>query len=265
MTTLADISLKVAQQVTDVLDGAATAGAATSLTDTVNLTQNNQYWDRGTIWIQSGTHAGKVLIVTGHAGNKLSFATIGTAIAVGNLFSVIRFSYPWRQIVSAIRQALETTHVTGEDASLIGDNETLNFILPVGVYDIKRVELERPEVPGYQPPSHHWREINGELKFDFGYAPVADDIIHIFYRDQHPALTVYSTVISDEINLEWLKYKAAANLLMWGAGQYGKNPEYLIEERMNIALNNLKGKMARRDGPDIELKTGGGYGARFAT
>jgi hypothetical protein len=259
MTTLADISLKVVQQVTDVLDGAATAGAVTSLTDTVNLVQDNQYWDKGSLWIRSGAHSGKVIAVTGYAGSKLTFASLGaTPIAAGDLYSVMRFSYPWHQVVSAIRQALENTHVTGENTSLVGDGTTLNFSLPVDVYDIKRVELERPSAAGYQPPSHHWREAGGKLRFDYGYAPVDDDIIHIFYRDQHAALTTYASAISDEIDQEWLKYKAAAILLMWGAGQYGKNPDYLIEERMNMALNSLKGKMARRDGPDIELKTAGG-------
>lgn len=258
MTTVADITLKVAEQVTDVLYGVATAGAVTSLTDTVNLTQNNQYWDKGTLWIRTGTHAGKVLAVTGFIGSKLSFASLGaTPIAAGDEYAVIRAYYPWLQLVSAVRQALEATHVTGEDATLIGDGETLTFTLPNGVYDVKRVEFERPSVLGYEPISHHWREVNGELKFDYGYAPVDDDIIHIFYKKLHATLTAYSTTISNEIDVEWLKYKAAANLLMWGAGQYGKNPEHLIEERMNMALTALRGKMARRDEPEIILNTAG--------
>lgn len=256
MTTVADITLKVAEQVTDVLYGVATAGTTTSLTDTNNLTQNNQYWDRGTLWIRTGSHAGKALTVTGFIGSKLSFASLGvTPIAAGDEYAVIRAYYPWLQLVSAARQALEATHVLGEDASLIGDGETLNFILPNGVYDVRRVEFERPSDAGWQPVSHHWREVNGELKFDYGYAPVDSDIIHIFYKDQHPTLTAYSTTISNEIDLEWLKYKAAANLLMWGAGQYGKNPEHMIEERMNMALTALRGKGSRRDEPEIIMNT----------
>jgi hypothetical protein len=371
MTTVFDISLRVAGQVTDVLHGLATAGAATSLTDTMNLVQNNQYWDKGTLWIRGGTHSGKVKNITGSLGNKVNFATLGsvlcvlqveTATALGSVtgsgnasvivtaagmnnspktisvavlnldsasdvggkirtalaadtdvnnfftvggsganvsltsrvaiandatmniaidngtctgltaaptsanttagvagpeYSVIRGAYPWMQIVNAITQALESTHVTGEDESLIGDGESLTFTLPAGVYEIKRVELERPGFIGYQPVSNHWHEANGTLRFDYGYAPFDDEVIHVFYRDQHAALTSYSTVISDEINVEWLTYKAAANLLMWGAGQYGKNPEYMIEERMNIVLTALRGKMARRDGPDMKVNTGG--------
>jgi len=258
MTTLHDISLKVAQLVTDVLDGVATAGAATSLTDTNNLIQNNQYWDRGSLWIRSGNHTGKVLSVTGFISNKLNFATLGaTPIAAGDRYSVARSAYPWNQIVSAIRQALDETHAEGDDNSHIGDGEILELVLPVGVWDVKRIEFERP---GYQRriPSHHYQIKDQTLRFDYGYAPCNGDIVHIIWRDTHPELTSYSTEISEEINLEWLKNKAAEVLLYWGAAQYSKNPEYMIEERMNRVMNNLKGKMPRYDGPDFEIHTAGG-------
>jgi hypothetical protein len=371
LTTLFDISLKVVQLVTDVLDGLATDGSATYLKDTLNLTQNNQYWDKGTLWIRSGTHTDKVVNVTGFLNSKLNFNTLGSALCVlqvetatvlgtvtgngnatvivtaaglngspktlsvavlnldsasdvggkirtalnadsdilnfftvggsgatvsltskvavandttlnisiangtctgltaaptstnttagvaGPEYSVIRAAYPWRQIVSNIRQALDETHVTGDDDTLIGDGETLEFTLPTGVYDIKRVEFERVAWEE-RLPSHHWKEINGAIRFDYGYAPVDDDVIHLIYRDQHPALSTYATVISDEINLEWLKFKAAEKLLIWGLGQYRKDPEYMIEERMNIVLNNLRGKSPRRDAPEIMMHTAGG-------
>ena len=258
MTTLADITLKVAEQITDVLYGSATAGSTTSLTDTWNLIQNNQYWDKGTLWIRTGVHAGKVLLVTGFTASKLSFASLGaTPISAADEFAVIRAWYPWRQIVAAVKQALDSTHVTGEDASLLGDGSTHNFVLPNGVYDVKRVELYMTSETDAVSVSNHWREVNGELKFDYGYAPYKDQVIHIFYRGFHAALSAYSTAISNEIDLEWLKYKAASNLLMWGAGQFGKSPEHLIEERMSMALTALRGKMPRMDGPDIELHTTG--------
>lgn len=258
MTTVHDISLKVAGLVTDVLHGTATAGTNTSLTDSNALTQNNAYWGHGVLWIKSGTHAGKVVTVTGFSGNKLTFGSLGTAIAAGDRYAVARAVYPWEQYINAIQQALDETHITGDDNSLIGDGETLEFVLPDGVYDIKGVEFETPTDP-YRGMvvSHHWKEKNGELKFDYGYAPRADDIIHVLYRDQHEELTGYATVISDEINERWLVYKAAEKLLIWGASQYGKNPEYLIEERMNIVLTANKGRLPRRDAPDFVMHTAG--------
>jgi len=259
MTTVAEIALKVAQEVTDVLIGFATAGTATSLTDTANLTQPNAHWDRGTLFIKGGTHAGKVMQVSGYANNKLTFASLGaTPIAALDRYAVMRGNYPWQQILTAIGQALDSTHVTGDDATLIGDGETKEFTLPAGVYNVKRVQFEIDDFV-YRHISTHWREVNGKLLFDDWHEPKTGYKIHVIYRKPHPELTAYSDIISDEISAEWLKHKAAEQLLWWAMGAYGTAQEYRIEERMNKALTALKGKAPRRDAPDIVMHTAGVY------
>jgi len=253
MTTLADIVLRVAREVTDVMEGAATSGAVTSLTDVTNLVQPNQYWDRGTLFIKSGTHAGKALPILGYASNKITFASLGASpVAANDRYSVMRGVYPWNQIATAITQALESTHVTGDDATLTGDGTTLDFTIPAGVHNIKRVQFGRSSERLF---STHWREVNGTLRFDAGYAPVSGDVIHIVYRKPHPDLSAYSDIISDEINSEWLKYKAAEQALWWAMGIYGTAQEYRIEERMNKIITALKGKFPRRDAPDFQMNT----------
>jgi hypothetical protein len=258
MTTLAEIVLKVAREVTDVMDGAATSGATTSLTDITNLIQPNQYWDRGTLFIKSGTHTGKALPILGYSSSKVTFTSLGLVpVAVNDRYALMRGVYPWNQIVTAIVQALDSTHVTGTDATLTGDGSTLEFTIPTGVYNIKRVEFIRDSAE--RLVSNHWREVSGKLRFDYGYAPFADDVINIVYRAVHPDLALYSDTISNEINLEWLKYKAAEQLLWWGIGMYGQAQEYRIEERMNKILTALKGKAPRRDAPDIMVNTASIY------
>lgn len=371
MTTVFDISLQVMKQVSDVLEGTATDGSAVYLKDVDNLIQPNQYYDRGFLWIKSGTHAGKGLRVIGHANNKLTFnplssvlcvqqvetatvvgtvtgsgnatvivtalnmvnspktvsvavlntdtasqvaAKIRTALAadtdVNNFFTIggsgaevilttkiarandttlnvsiangtctgltaaptsanttagvagpryaaARGAYPWEGVLASIQTALDKTHVTGEDETLIGDGVTLEFSLPAGVYDVKRVEFERPSVTGYQSISTHWQEKMGKLRFDYGYPPVDDDIIHIFYRKEHDAISAYGDTIHAEINRDWLVLEAAKELLFWGAGMYGDKNEYMIEQRLNKVLNELNGKSARLGGPDVIVRTGG--------
>jgi hypothetical protein len=167
MTTLAEIVLKVAREVTDVMDGAATSGATTSLTDITNLIQPNQYWDRGTLFIKSGTHTGKALPILGYASSKVTFTSLGLVpVAVNDRYALMRGVYPWNQIVTAIVQALDSTHVTGTDATLTGDGSTLEFTIPTGVYNIKRVEFIRDSAE--RLVSNHWREVSGKLRFDYG-------------------------------------------------------------------------------------------------
>lgn len=261
MQTLADLTLAVARIVTpeNLVSGAATAGATTSLTDTLNLTQQQQYFDKGILWIHSGDHAGKVLRVSGHNGNKLSFDALGTAIAAGVRYSVVRNIYPYQQIKSAIMQALDDTHVDAKDDTLTGDGETLEFTLPTGVYDVKRVWIKHPtDTSGlWDFQSTHWREQDGKLKFDYGYAPNDDFKIEITHRGRHEELIDHDDELNAEINPEWLKQKAAEYLLNWGMGRYGAQAEYRIEERVQLVMERLKRLTPRFGSPDVVVRTAG--------
>jgi hypothetical protein len=264
MLTLFDISLAIARLVASdrMTNGAATAGTTTSLTDTVNLTQPNAYYDKGILWMRSGNHVGKVLAVTSHISNKLSFATPGTAIVAGELYSVVQNVYPYEQIKAAIMDALWETHIESTDTTLEGDGETLEFTIPSGVWDIKKVFFTDPDDTTRKPISTHWKEVyvgsTRKLKFDYGYAPIDGYTINLVYRDQHADLTTYSSEINSDIDTMWLQYKAAENLLMWAVGKYGNQAEYRIEERLNRVLEKLKRLSPRRGGPNVIIHTAGG-------
>lgn len=260
MLTLADITLAVARIVNpeNIVTGSATAGTTTSLTDTSNLTQDQAYFDKGTLWILSGTHAGKVLTVTGHNGNKLSFAALGSAISAGDRFAVLRAAYPWQQLKAAISTVLndEAAYIDSENSALEGDGETLEFNLPSGVFSVKEVWIEDPSDNRNNYKAAHWKEKNGKLRFDFGYPPDDGWTIRIIYRDQHAELTTYSDEINSGIDTAWLKYAAAKALLDWGMGKYGAQAEYRIEERMGFVMEKLKYLRARE--PEIIIKTSEG-------
>jgi len=213
------------------------------------------YFDKGILWIQSGANAGKVLTVTGNPANKFTFTAQAVTISAGDRYSVARPIYPYNQIVSAIHQALDETYVEGEDATLTGDGTTLEFTLPAGVWDVKRVRIEHPSYPEECYTSSHWKEQSGKIKFDYGYAPETDYTIRLYFRDQHPQLTAATSEISPEIDTNWLKYKAAENLLLWGMGVYKGAAEYRIEERMNLVLAQQKKLTPRRGGPDMLVRT----------
>ncbi len=260
MLTLADLTLAVARIVTpeNIISGTATAGTTSSLTDTVNITTPTAYFDKGILWIQSGANAGKVLALTGNPANKLNFATQADAIAAGDRYAVARPVYPYNQIKAAIMQALDETYIEGEDATLTGDGETLEFTLPDGVWDVIRVRLEHTGYPEDNYISSHFKEQSGKIKFDYGYAPEDGYVIRLYYRDQHAELTSATSEIDSEINTNWLKYKAAEHLLNWAMGIYKGAVEYRIEERMNLVLAALKGKLPRRGGPLVIVRTAGG-------
>lgn len=257
MTTVFDISLKIAREVGDVIEGTATGGSTGTLVDSSLTTHTDDYFNGGTLWIKSGTHAGKVFLVTDYvSGGTASFATVTGAIVAGVRYAMTRGAYPFDKMVSAIQGALDDTYVEGHDYSLTGDGQMLDFSLPSGVYNVMRVESVTSD--GVRTGSNHWKEVNGVLRFDYGYPPYADDTLHLYYKKAHDELTGYDTTISNEINLDWLRYRAAQELLWWGVGVYGSNIEYRIEERMNKIITELKTRRARTP-INVMMHTGGIY------
>lgn len=251
MTTLAEITLRVARLITDVIEGYATDGTDTSLTDTDNLTQINQYFKQGTVWMLSGANAGKVLKIKTYATNRVTFGvTLDDAIAADDRYAIAKGVYPYQRIVGAIRDALLETYVIKEAVSdppvdITGDGETLVFTLPEGASQVVAVELEHPDTH-HKYPSHHWTEREGSLIFDTGIPPFKDWIIHPYTRQDHPELIADDDEIDPEISIEWLRWKAAEYALYWAVEAYGPVAEYRVEERLNRVLAKSKGLLSRK-------------------
>lgn len=370
MRTVFDLSLEVMRHVTDVLQGTATDGGKHYLTDIRGMkTQPNGYYDNGTLWIRSGTHASKALRVNAHLEQKVTFdplssdlaerqvetatvagsvtgsgnatvvvtaagmpnspktvsvavlnldsaSTVGgkirtalqndadvneffevsgsgtgviltarvaaandatmnvsidngtctglttaatsantTAGSAGPRYALTGGMYPFEQIMGAIETALDTTYVIEHDDTLEGDGETREFLLPAGVEEIYEVVLENSVKDSI---SNHWVMDHGYLKFDYGFDPCDGDVIHIYHKMKHEALTGYDTEISDQINPQWLTLAAAKELLFWGLATYGKKEGQAIEDRLNKVMGAMKGMSARRGSPSLRLKSGGG-------
>lgn len=183
-------------------------------------------------------------------------ATNTTAGVVGPRYSLISGVFPWEQIKAAIQTALDLTYVIEIDSSLVGDGETLAFTLPAGVTDVKEVYWERSD---RQSISNHWDPINGELVFEFGFAPHDNDILHLHHKTKHAEIVDYDTEIHAQINPRWLVLAAAQELLMWAREVYKpKRDEMQIDDRINKILNAMKGIKPRLGSPDVRMKSAGG-------
>lgn len=242
MATLARVTLSLARIITEVLEGVATAGNATSLTDTTRMIQPNQYWDRGTLWVLSGTYAGRVLAVTAHAQSKVTFSTITpSALAASDKYALARAIYPWERLVAAVNDALDEVRVIEEDTSLVGDGTTLEFNIPATVDRVRQVHFKDPQNLTYTPPSTHFRQWGSKLRFDYGYAPPDSWTIVLRHETDHPVMSLYSDEVNSEVNQEWLRWKAAEFALYWGAKTYGDDKNYNIEILMDRVMGKQKG------------------------
>lgn len=255
MQTLSSMSLKVARIITEVLESTATAGAQTSVTDTANLIQSDAYFDRGTLWFLSGSHAGIVAAIKGHTDSRLTFTDVGApAISAGTRYAAARAIFPYSVIVASIQDALAETFVVIEAqpvTPLMGDGETTVFTLPDGVARVVSVILENQDDTSIYYTSTHWEEQYGNLYFDS--APQEQWKIRVFYREDHPTLTNATDEIDSQINDEWLRWKAAEYALYWGVKTYGEAKQYRIEELLNRALTKQKGLYPRK--PIVKIRT----------
>lgn len=258
MKTLADLTLSVARQVTEVTDGTATAGTTSSLTDT-SLTQANGTFTNGTLWIRSGTHAGKVFTVTSHLAGVLSFATVTGAIAAGVRYSLIpETPYPYKQIVAAINSAMDDDRafILAEDATLTGDGETLEFSLPEGVYNVVKVTQHDPGDTTTRFISTHWREQGGKLRFDNGVPPFDGWVLHLWSQTRHAEFTTYSDQLDASLNAEWIKWRACVDLYLWAMRKYHTDPPMKVEELLNMALKKSDALRPRLE-PLLIVRTAG--------
>lgn len=253
--TLADLALRVANEITDVIRGTASAGSATTLTDTA-LKYPDGYFTGGTIFFLSGTHAGKYATVTNFSAGVVTFATMTTSVGTAR-YAIIDKTFPINDIIKSCNAAIQDdiVKVTGTDQTLTGDGSTVVFTLPTGVEDVKAVEfVDTGTTPYRVTPNHRWKERNGELIFDHGqsyltsdgsyqsiFAPPDDNLIRVIYRKPHAELTTYSDSIDSEINENWLKLRAAEEALKWAIRVKGENPA----QRFPQFLQDVREKIAK--------------------
>lgn len=232
MTTLADVMLDVAEILGGVRVGTATGGTTVTLVDT-NRNEPAEYWLDGTLFLLSGTYAGVASRISAYSENTITVpTTVGGAIVAGVLYAVAPPKYSFDQMQIAIQRALdEMGESVLTDATLVVLASTNSYTLPTGVSNLMRVEVATSsDTPyGYQP-SYYWEENGGSLYFEPNKAPsTAGMKIRLWYRGAHAAVTLYSTVISPNVNQEWLKWMAAVNVYRDTISQTGKDDPVIIE------------------------------------
>ena len=231
MTTLAEITYQIAKKTMDVMEGTATAGTSASLTDSSRLNQGGGYWDNGTLWILSGTHSGKVVIISSFSGNKVTFADLGSSVGTCN-YAIARAVIPYTVLKQAVNSALDEIKVPGFDTSITTTGAT-EYSLPSGVSRVTEVETTDGTTPELNT---HWEERAGKLIFDS--AP--SDTLRLTYLKTHPVLSLYSDTVDSGVNVEWLRWAAVVNCLRYGVRMHQKDPALRMDEFLNEAYRKVE-------------------------
>ena len=267
-TTLSNITYAVASALGIVVEGTATGGSTTSIVDSINLTQADNYWRYGTAWIlydAGGLHAspeGKFAAISAstNSATSVTIATVTDAVAAGDRYAVGRKRYPLGKLTEKVNEALrslgaiEMTDTTTLDTA----SNTVEYTLPVGAnHDLRQVWLNGAsgetdiQLEGWsieKSATGSGNLLALPLTLDAG------SDIKLVYTGPHAELQVYSDKLDDSINPQLVVCKAAIGCLLWRRQRIGDDDGELTQQ-----LNHFQDElinMIAKDPVRLPTKTG---------
>jgi len=222
--TLASATLAVARLVTRIVEGIQTAnGSTTTTVDTAMYApEANNYWNDGTIWFTGGTNIGKTAVLnhtTGWVNATGVFThTAVTSTVAADAYAVTNADYPrflLRQCVNRAIRLIGNVAQTDSTIPTVANQE--KYTLTANTYNLRRVEIATASAtPYYWRVLNHWREENGYLYFDTGYAPsMTGYLLRYWYIVPAAELTTDTGAVSNYIHIDRLSYEAALLALEW--------------------------------------------------
>ena len=225
MTILFDATLALARILMRVHQGDASAdGAAakTTLLDTTRVEPDDFYHldgaGGGVIWFLSGTNDELSRAITNwaNATGTFTFAAVSAKTEAGDDYAVSPIDWSRDELIEAINAARQTIGgVPAEDESLVTVADQMDYDLPSGIYNVKRVEeAMATSSPYLYVPHSHWEEIGGKISFDEETQPKTTDYkIRLTYQVPPTDLTTDTGAISNYVHIDMLKWIAALHAL----------------------------------------------------
>ena len=238
--TLFELTLKLAMILRNGRTGVASGGSTTTLVDSTMTNEPDDFFNGGTIWFKSAPLAAKSAVITDFDGSTgtFTFATQTAAVVSGVSYVAAGPVYTREDLVSAINQALTTLGplpMIYEDAAFITVAEQEEYVLPAGVYNVKKVFIaSSTEEPYGWGENSGWFERNGSLWFDME-APGSDDfLIRLYYEEPHDEVSLDADTISDALHPDLITWTAANYAVLNRAG-VAENSEPFTKEMISYS------------------------------
>ncbi len=226
--TLFDLTLKLAKKLGAVREQLATGGGTTSLIDTEQLLEADEFWNEGTIWLVRDA-AGAGGAPEGEFSGILDFTnstavvdlheTLTQAIAVGDRYAIALPRYPLHDLIYLINEALDATIVSFTDkTSLSTVSGQTEYDLPSVSqnYDLRRVWEQRRTGAAND---NQWVRLYGwdvertdtgsPDRLVFGLAPYGNRQLKLEFVDAHPNLYLSSDELREHVHGDLIVANAA--------------------------------------------------------
>lgn len=238
--TLGNLVYRVLRACNVVTEGVATGGATTTIIDTVERTEADDFWNKGSAIIlkdaagASAAPEGEIQVISDFV-NSTGVITLRTALTVavasGDIYAIARSFIPLRVVISKINAVLSEDIgymlFTDKTSLTIAANQT-EYSLPAACYELREVWLQGDKSDS---DDNLWSRVYGWrvettatgtadlliLPYQYG----TDYDLKLEYMGVHPELYAYSDKLAEGIAPERVIYPAALGCLEWRRAQSG--------------------------------------------
>ena len=256
MTTLFDLTYKLARLLKIVEEGTATGGSTTTLIDTVERTEDNDYWLGGTVFIKhdsAGAGAApekEYSYVTGNVSSTgvVSLrSTLTAAIAAGDEYAIAKPRYPLNQLIQAINEVLGRVDKVDITTVEIADMQT-EYNLPTDLLSLKQVWIATDS----DADANLWQRVydwdmqrtavGTADKLIFMRQMASGYAVKLVYTSTHSVLRVATDKLDESVTENHVIYNAAVACLLWRKAKVGDS-----DETVDDLLNYYQNKAAQMD------------------
>src|SRR3990167_2392531 len=252
--TLFDLTLDLARLLGVVSEGVATGGSTTTIADTVERVEDDDYWNSGTAWITydaAGAGAapqGEYSFVSDYAlsGGLLTLrSTLTAAVAANDRYAVAAKRYPLQILIQKINEAQGVIEKVDTSTVVIASDQR-EYNLPADVLELKQVlvqtNLDDSDDNGWEK-IYDWDTEKTAVgtadklilmrQFSAGYA------VKLVYTAYHAVLRVATDKLDENIHKKKIIYSAQVGCLLWRKSRVGDS-----DQSVNALLDYAQAKLA---------------------
>lgn len=245
--TLFDLTYELARLLGTTVEGVATGGGTTSIADTVERTESDDFWNGGSAWIlydAGGAGAapqGEYSFVSDFAqtgGIVTLRSTLTAAVAAGDKYALGGLRYPLQLLAAKINEQLGVIEKTDITTVVIAAEQT-EYSLPTDCLELKQVWISSGED---DTNANNWQQLydwyvqksatGSANKLIFARQFGTGDLIKLVYIGYHTRLQSATDKLDDSINADKILKEAAVGCLLWYKAKVGDS-DMSVNELLN--------------------------------
>lgn len=234
--TLFNLTHELARLLGTTVEGVATGGSTTTIADSVERTESDDFWNGGTAWIlydaggASAAPEGEYSFISDFAqtGGVVTLrSTLTAAVASGDRYALGGLRYPLQLLIAKINEQLGVIEKTDISTVLIAADQT-EYSLPTDLLELKQVWISSG---ADDTNANNWQQLydwyvqksatGSANKLVFSRQFNADDLIKLVYTGYHARLQVATDKLDDSINADKILKEAAIGCLLWYKAKVG--------------------------------------------